>query len=375
MKRLVAITNEYSLLLLLGTATALIWANLDYSTYHRPAHSLHFGVNEIGMAFFFALAAKEIFEATLPGGALSSWRTTAMPIVATVGGMAGPATLYVGGALLVSRPDLLSGWAVPCATDIAFSYLIARTIFGSKHPAIAFLLLLAIVDDALGLVILALFYPSGAVNVPWLVLGLAGGMTLALFLKWRRVHSFWWYLFVPGMVSWLGFFQGGIHPALALVPVVFCMPHERREMGIFAEEEEKLPDTLNRFEHWWKHPVQVILGLFGFVNGGVEVSSAGTATVLVLVGLLAGKPLGILLFSRLGLWMGFSLPKAVSWKELTAMGFCAAIGFTVSLFIATVAFQEMVSLEEAKMGALASIAAAPLAILLGRVFHIHRKSA
>jgi NhaA family Na+:H+ antiporter len=152
---------DLSLVLPLGAAVALVWANTAHDSYERFAHALHFVVNDVGMVFFFGLATKEVVEATAPGGALHTWRRAALPVVATTGGMLGPALIYLGYVSLQGVPGLARGWAIPCATDIAFSYLVARALFRT-HPAIPFLLLLlAIADDALGLVILALFYPMG----------------------------------------------------------------------------------------------------------------------------------------------------------------------------------------------------------------------
>ena len=156
---------ENSLLLLVGATAALLWVNVDPGSYHSVSESLRFVVNDIGMVFFFAIAAKEVFEATLPGGSLSSPRTSALPLLAAVGGMAGPAALYIALVHWQGVPELLNGWAIPCATDIAFSYLVARRVYGNAHPAVPFLLMLAIVDDALGLLILAIFYPSGPVHL------------------------------------------------------------------------------------------------------------------------------------------------------------------------------------------------------------------
>jgi hypothetical protein len=151
---------ENSILLISGTIIALVWANLNYPVYEHFAHTIHFAVNDVGMVFFFALATKEVVEAMLPGGPLASPRQAAVPIFAAVGGMVVPAGLFL--ALASSfEPEVMRGWAVPCATDIAFSYLVARMIFRPGHPAIPFLLLLAIADDALGLIVLAVFYPSG----------------------------------------------------------------------------------------------------------------------------------------------------------------------------------------------------------------------
>src|SRR5919112_236200 len=152
---------DNSLLLLAGTIAAVLWANVDLDTYDRFAHPIHFLVNDVGMVFFFALAAKEVFEATLPGGALASPRRAIAPLAAAVGGMALPALIFLGLTFAKGPADLARGWAIPCATDIAFSAMVARIVFPDRHPAIPFLLLLAIADDALGLIILAVFYPSG----------------------------------------------------------------------------------------------------------------------------------------------------------------------------------------------------------------------
>ena len=129
--------------------------------------TIHFVINDILMALFFAIAAKEVWESLLPGGALSNPRKAATPLLATVGGIIGPALIYLAGCYFTNTQDIFGkGWAVPCATDIAFSYLIARMIFGAGHPAIAFLLLLAIADDAAGLMLLAVLYPQAPLQTP-----------------------------------------------------------------------------------------------------------------------------------------------------------------------------------------------------------------
>src|SRR5688572_16728342 len=183
-------------LLILGTIIALVWANTDRESYVRFVNSIHFFVNDIGMAFFFALATKEVVEATAPGGALHSPRRAAMPLVAAVGGMLGPALIFVTLTIVLDRPNLERGWAIPTATDIAFSYLAARIIFGAKHPAIPFLLLLAIADDALGLLIIAAFYPTGPLRPIDFAVLVGMGMSIAWALQHRRVMSFWPYLLV-----------------------------------------------------------------------------------------------------------------------------------------------------------------------------------
>ena len=357
---------DNSLLLIAGTVVAVVWANVDLASYDAVAHPLHFAVNDIGMVFFFALAAKEVFEATLPGGSLSSPRRAAAPLAAAVGGMALPAAIYV--ALVAARgPDeLMRGWAIPCATDIAFSAMIARIIFPRAHPAIPFLLLLAIADDAMGLIILAVFYPTGTLSIAALAVLLPAGMLLAWYLKRRGTRSFWPYVIGPGALSWAALYLGGFHPALALVPIVPFMPHAKTDIGIFDPREEKRHDTLNEFEHWWATPVQVILLLFGFANAGVPFAQIGPGTYYVLAALLLGKPIGILLFSAAARLAGAHLPTGLRVGDLLVVGVAASIGFTVSLFFATAAFPEGAALAETKMGALLSFFAAPLAIVIAR---------
>lgn len=364
---------DNSLLLIAGAVAALVWANLSISSYESVAHAMHFAVNDIGMVFFFALATKEIVEATLPGGALASPREAGVPVLAAVGGMVVPATLYVVQAQAMGRQDLLPGWAIPCATDIAFSYLVARLIFPAGHPAIPFLLLLAIADDALGLIILALFYPSGPLSFSRFLLFMGLALLLALWLRRRRVRNFWAYSLGAGGLSWLALYLGGFHPALALVPVLPFMPHAPRDLGIFDPREHGLPDTMNRFEHWWKVPVQLILFFFGLVNAGVSVSSIGAGTWIVVSSLVAGKPLGILLFTRAGVTLGLRAPGGLTYRDTFVLGVVAGIGFTVALFFATASFQPGAALDEAKMGALLSFIAAPLAVVIGRLMGLNRR--
>lgn len=358
-----AFVIDNSFLLLVGALAGLLWANLSPGTYEPFAHRLHFIVNDVGMVFFFALAAKEVVEATLPGGPLASPGRAALPLLAAAGGMFGPALLHIGLSVWAGEHALIRGWAIPCATDIAFSYLVARLIFGARHPVIPFLLLLAIVDDAIGLGILAIVYPSGDVRLLEFAAVLGVALAVAWFLKRTHVMNFWPYVLGAGIISWVAFFRGGLHPALALVPVIPFIPHGERDLGIMSEAERKHRDPLNRFEHWWHVPVQGILFFFGLVNAGVAVSSVGAGTWIVLAALLVGKPLGILGFTLAAVWAGLQRPAGVTWRDLTVVGVAAAIGFTVSLFFATAAFPEGRALAETKMGALLSFGAAGLAPL------------
>jgi NhaA family Na+:H+ antiporter len=356
---------EHSLLLLVGTAVAVVWANVDWDSYEAVSHPLEFWVNDVGMVFFFALAAKEVFEATLPGGPLASPRRALSPLAAAVGGMTAPALIYLALALTRGPADLARGWAIPCATDIAFSAMVARLVFPAGHPAVPFLLLLAIADDALGLAILAVFYPSAPLSPVALVALMAPAVLVALWLRRRQTLSFWPYVIGPGALSWSALYLGGFHPALALVPIVPFMPHTAADLGLFDPREEHRTDTLNRFEHWWATPVQLVLLLFGFANAGVPFEQIGSGTYYVLAGLLLGKPLGIVAFTAAARLAGARLPPGLRFGDLLVVGVAASIGFTVALFFATAAFPAGPLLAEAKMGALLSLAAAPLAFVAG----------
>jgi NhaA family Na+:H+ antiporter len=358
---------DNSLLLVAGAVSALVWANVDPASYERFAHGpVHFATNDIGMVFFFALAAKEIIEARLPGGALASAREAAVPVIAAVGGMAGPALLYVALGYAFGRSELYRGWAVPCATDIAFSYMAARMVFPAKHPAIPFLLLLAIADDALGLILLALFYPTGPLSMVAFAAFIIPAIGLSYWIKRLRTLSFWPYLAIGGGLSWCAMYFGGIHPALALVPVMPLMPHAKRDFGVFDSREAGLTDTMNRFEHFFKVPVQFILFFFGLVNAGVPLGGIGSGTWIVVLALLVGKPVGILTSTVLSIKAGLRAPGGLTTVHTLVVGVAAAIGFTVALFFATAAFPPGPVLDEVKMGALLSFIAAPCAVLLGR---------
>jgi NhaA family Na+:H+ antiporter len=361
-----------SQLLIGGTLAALLWANLAPHSYELFEHTLHFWVNDIGMVFFFAIAAKEVFEATLPGGPLSSPKTAGLPLLAAAGGMVGPAGLFVLLSSQWGHPELLHGWAIPCATDIAFSALIVRLIFGRNHPAVPFLLMLAIADDALGLIILAAFYPSGPLRLGECAILMAAALAVAWMLRRQKVASFWPYVLAAGTLSWLALSRGGLHPALALVPIVPFMPHAPRDLGILDEQEALQPDTLNRFEHWWHRPVEVVLGTFGLVNAGVPLGGVGHGTWVVLVAILVGKPLGIAGATWLGRVLSLEIDRGISARDVIVAGLVAGIGFTVALFFATAAFPSGELLEEVKMGALLSFLAAPLSVGLAKALGVGR---
>lgn len=340
---------------------AIVWANTYAESYFRFAHAASFLVNDVGMAFFFALVTKEVVEATVPGGALHTWRRLMLPVVAAVGGVLGAVLVYAAYLHMGDEASVLGGgWPVACATDISFSYFVAR-IIGKRYPAIPFLLLLGISVDVLSLVVVELQHPIADVHGSSAAL-VAVAVVVSFALRRWRVQSFWPYLLGGGITSWFGFYLSGLDPALALVPIVPFLPHAARDPGFFVEAPPGFRDALSRFEYTWKYPVSVVLFLFGLVNGGVLIQGDGTGTWSVLVAALIGKPIGILAAVAVAVAAGLHLPHRVSWRDVTVVAITASTGFTFSLFLAAAAFPLGPVLIEVKMGALLTIAGAALAI-------------
>jgi Na+:H+ antiporter, NhaA family len=381
MKKRINLLREFSIPLIAGVVIALVWANLDHEGYHHFLHarlmgplSIHFLTNDVFMVFFFGIAAAEITQSCMPGGDLHPLRRSVNPLLATFGGVVGPITIYFLLNGLSGSPALISGWGIPTATDIAISWLVGRLVFGNSHPAISFLLLLAIADDAIGLAIIAIFYPdpSQPVEPAWLLLT-GGGMLTAWILRRKLTKSYWSYILAGGGLSWAGLFFANLHPALALVPVVPFLPHSPREDKELFEEDPRDVSTLAIFEHEWKVIVDFGLFMFGLVNAGVRFSSLGTVTWLVLSALLFGKCIGIFGCALIGGRIGFPLPDGMDRRHLFLVGLIAGIGFTVSLFIADQAFVDPILQEEAKMGALLSIGIAVIAIVAGRMMGMKKR--
>ena len=382
MTKRINLLREFSIPLLTGVLTALAWCNFAPESYQEFNYghfwgslSFHFITNDIFMAFFFAIAAVEITQSCLPGGDLSPPNKAINPLLATFGGVAGPVAAYFLLNFTIGSPSLANGWGIPTATDIAFAWLAARLIFGDNHPVIAFLLLLAIADDAIGLVIIALFYPDPLLPVTplWLALTVAGMLT-AFALRRKSIRSYWPYLLCGGIPSWIGLFRAHLHPALALVFIIPFMPHPPRETKHMFEEDPEDFSTLARFEQEWKIIVDFGLFMFGLANAGVAFSAVGPATWLVFYALLFGKGIGVFAMGLLGEKLGFPLPRGMGRKHLLVAGIIAGIGFTVALFVAGEAFTHPGVQGTAKMGAMLSIAAFPIAFATARMLGIRKKN-
>jgi Na+:H+ antiporter, NhaA family len=380
MRQKINLLREFSVPLIAGVLAATLWANLDPAGYSHFNHehfigpfNFHFVANELFMALFFGIAAVEITQSCLPGGDLNPLKKALNPLFATFGGVVGPVVVYFLLNALIGSPSLANGWGIPTATDIAFAWLAARLIFGNSHPAISFLLLLAIVDDAIGLAIIAIFYPDPAAPTePLWLFFIVAGMFAAYLLRSRRTKSYWPYLLLGGVPSWIGLHEAHLHPALALVFIVPFLPHPPRETKHLFEEDPSDLSTLSRFEHEWKIIVDFGLFMFGLANAGVPFSEFGSATWIVLGALIIGKTVGIFSMGFLAQLFGFSLPEGMRRRDLLVAGVIAGIGFTVALFVTGEAFTSPELQGAAKMGAMLSILAFPIAAILGRVIGVRK---
>ena len=366
---LVQFALEHHLWLPLGGIIGFAWANTSPDAYFTFAQQVSFFVNEIGMALFFALITQEIVEEMMPHGALHSWRRWVLPLVAAAGATAGSTLVYLAYVSLKQEPILMQGWLVAGAFDIAFAYFVVKSIF-RRHPAVSFLLVMAIATNAVGMIVVGLRYQPVEMRAGGTALMLAA-LGLAYTLRRFKVDRFWPYLLLCGPLSWWALYLDGFHPALALVPIVPFLPHIARDPGLFVEAPHA-HDTLNEFEHTFKRPVDVMLFFFGLTNAGVVIANFGAGTWFVLIAILLGKPIGIVLTTAIATFAGLRLPNHVKWSEMVVVGIVAGIGFTVALFFATAAFPYGRLLDETKLGALLSFGAFFLGLAAARMLNIKR---
>ena len=263
---------------------------------------------------------------------------------------------------------LLDGWPVAAALDVAFAYFIAKAIFPRRRAPIAFLLLLAIVSNALGIVSIAIAFPAGDGHPAALVL-MAVAVLLAASLRSAGIDWIWLYLVTSGTLSWLACYWVGIPPALALVPIVPFLPHRPRGLDLFVPARPTAP---RRFEHVFRYPVQLVLLFFGLVNGGVVLTGEMPGAWAVLTAALIGRPIGILASVALAMAAGLRLPAHLRWRELIVVSLAASAGFTFALFFATSVMPPGPLLGELKLGALVTAVGALVALAAARLLHVGR---
>ena len=409
------------ILLIIATVIALAWANSPFAeSYHHLWHtylsidlggiglkySLHHWINDGLMVIFFFVVGLEIKRELLVGE-LSSVKKAALPIAAALGGMIFPALIYT---IFNLGTEGASGWGIPMATDIAFVVGILA-LLGKRVPLALkiFILALAIVDDLGAVLVIAIFYTS---NISFTSLLIAGGFLVLLIAMNRMgVRNLLIYTFV-GVGLWLAFLKSGVHATVAGVLLAFTIPVSSRintkkfknetesllkdfenagehgdnvltnsdRLSIIDQIEnncEKILTPLQRFEHGLHPWVSFfIMPVFALANAGVTIGSGLTSALThpvsigIILGLFLGKQIGIFSFSYLAVKLKLaSEPEGVSWKKIYAASVLAGIGFTMSLFIANLAFNSPELLNISKVGILAG------SLLSGVVGFIILKSA
>lgn len=416
LERFLRIEAASGMLLLAAATLALAWANSPWAeTYVRFWHTplglrigtfsfertLEWFVNDALMVIFFFVVGLEI-RREIHQGELSEWRRAALPAAAALGGMLVPAALYL---LVAGSPSTRSGWGVPMATDIAFAVGIL-TLLGRRVPAVlrVSLLALAIIDDIGAIVVIAFFYSSG-VQLAGLLLA-AFGLIAVLAMQRLGVRAKLAYV-APAVVAWAGTYAANIHPTVAgvviglMTPVrAWLGPHgflvgvqsdlERlrnasaavssleltqrlRNVDLLRREAVSPAESLIETLHPWV--AFGIMPVFALANAGVSVMGGSfdeesqAVIAAVAVGLVLGKPIGVVSASWLTLRLGIAaLPTGITLAHLAVLGIVAGVGFTMSLFIAQLAFSDARLLAAAKVGVLAaSVAAGMLGLVLGRL--------
>ena len=335
------------LILLIAAVLALVISNSDLSDlyFHSLEKYLFIGVNEFGlklsvhhwindalMAIFFFFVTLEIKREFIQGE-LSNTKQAMLPIIAAVGGMMVPALFYV--FINWGNSETMNGWAIPSATDIAFSLGIL-SLLGSRVPISlkVFLTALAIIDDLGAILIIAFFY-SGDLSIPYLTLILLSYILLLILNKFS-VKIFIPYLII-GLFMWFFTYKSGIHATIAGVLLASTIPHRIKDRDF---------SLLVKIEHAISPYVAfMIMPLFAFVNAGVNLAGLSLSSLLapvplgILSGLFFGKQIGVLLFSYVSIKLKFAeAPNNSNWMSLYGVSILTGIGFTMSLFVGNLAF-------------------------------------
>ncbi|GGC58421.1 Na+/H+ antiporter NhaA [Chelatococcus reniformis] len=418
LERFLHIESVSGITLLIAAAAALIWANSPlaygyHALWHLPvligigdfafSQSLHFWINDGLMTVFFLLVGMEI-RREIHEGALSNLQQASLPIAAALGGVIVPALIYVG---FNGAPARLPGWAIPTATDIAFAVGVLALLGRSIPVNIrVFLLALAIIDDVIAVLVIAFVYSGG---LSYGGFGIAGaGILMILALQRAGIGSAYAYV-LPGAVIWAGLWMTGAHPTLAgvvlglMTPVVATAMREHPVDVVSRVATELRSGEVSKDPHEVAKPLRQlrlanrellppvvrvqmalhpwvaygVMPLFALANagvslGGIDLTAGGAhlVTIGIALALIAGKPIGVISATWLMVRMGWGrLPPGASWAGICLVGLLAGIGFTMSIFVAMLAFADENLLGAAKLGVLiGSVVAACLGLCWGAVY-------
>jgi NhaA family Na+:H+ antiporter len=345
------------IVLILCTLVSLVLANSQFQetylsvwNFELGNHSVTHWINDGLMTIFFLLIGLEL-EREVYIGELSDLRQSMLPIFAAIGGMLFPAIIHV--AANYGTPSV-NGAGIPMATDIAFALGVLSLLGNRIHPALkVFLTALAVIDDLGAILVIAIFYTG---NIDWISLSIALGIFMALFVLNRlKVHNLIPYL-IGGIAMWYFMLHSGVHATITGVLLAFALP--------FGDGAEKSPSFV--LQHFLHKPVAfVILPLFALANTSIAISSHWYQTLLttnsigIIAGLLIGKPVGILTFSYLSIKTKIAqIPRGINFKQMAGAGILGGIGFTMSIFITLLAFDESAVINESKIAIMiASLAA------------------
>lgn len=366
------------ILLMVGVIISLVIANSAFGDEFSTLLNVELGwdigtihlrypvilwINDGLMAIFFLMVGLEI-KRELVEGELSSFKKATLPVMAAIGGVVLPALIFTA---INYGKETAEGWAIPMATDIAFALAIL-SLLGKRVPVALkiFLAALAIVDDLMAILVIAIFYSTA---LHWIYLLYAAGIVLFLFvLNKLGVKKIWAYL-IPGIFIWYFIHHSGIHATIAGVLVAITLP---------TTPQSAVESPLEKLEHILVKPVNfLILPLFALANTNIEFVDgmmAGLTSPLgvgIILGLFIGKPVGIFVLSWISVKIGLSQkPTGTTWVHLFGVGMLAGIGFTMSIFISLLSFSDEFLLAEAKVSILIGsiLSAVAGSIALNRIY-------
>ena len=402
MYRVSPFVRHFAWALLGGIGLATLWVNADPASYYDLIEYRLIDLakpdwiagdsfvimpltvtSDLLMAFFLFFVAKELWEALILSRGALSGRRALLPMGGVIGGLIGAVVLWLLHSALFVTDEFVAtgaGWSLPIGSEIVLGFVAGRMVFGPGHPALHLLLLLSIASTILGILIPGLLYPDTGLALLWLALPL-----LSTLVVWhrharqtqtgtterdrRRALTLWPYL-VAGGIGWIGVTFAGLPGALGLLPVIPAIPHADRAFGLFAEAEEYLHDPLNRLAHALVRPLAVVLFLFGFTHGGIDLAAFAPTTVTVLAALWIGKPLGLFLGALLVAQIfRLPMPAGIRIRDLLLIALLSSMAFTAPVLSLDSTLPGGAMAEAARLGLALSLLAWPASLFLARFLH------